>query len=110
MLTLKVTERLLSLLNMLERKHGIMNLDSHQREFLEFVVRQNAANKIVTPNDVVDLALTSRSSTYRKLADMRALNLLKEEWIDGQCRLTAAEGTTEFLNSLQTGIQLLASQ
>ena len=78
MLTLKATERLLSMLNMLERKHGIVNLDGHQREFLEIIVRQNAAGQIITPNDLVDLNLTSRSSTYRKLADLRELNLIKE--------------------------------
>jgi hypothetical protein len=106
---LKTTDRLLTMLNMLERKHGFMSLDVHQREFLQFIVRQDAHNEIVTPNDLVDLNLTSRSSTYRKLADLRNLNLIKEDWIDGQCRLSAAEGTTEFFNSLQHGIQLLST-
>ncbi|MFZ4787670.1 MAG: hypothetical protein ACOYLL_06245 [Beijerinckiaceae bacterium] len=110
MLTLKATERLLCMLNMLERKHGIVNLDSHQREFLEIIVRQNAAGQIITPNDLVDLNLTSRSSTYRKLADLRELNLIKEDWIDGQCQLSAADGTKEFINSLQNGIQFITAQ
>jgi hypothetical protein len=106
---LKTAERLLTMLNMLERKHGIMNLDPHQRQFLEFIVRKDAEKQIVTPNDLVDLNLTSRSSTYRKLADLRTLNLIKEEWVDGQCHLSAAQGTTEFVNSLQHGIHLLAT-
>ncbi len=110
MLTLETTERLLNLLNMLERKHGITNLDSHQREFLEFIVRQGAAGLTVTPNDVVELNLTSRSSTYRKLADLRELNLIKETWIDGQCQLSAADSTKEFVTSLRNGIQLLTAQ
>ena len=110
MLTLKTTERLLNMLNMLERKHGIVNLDGHQREFLEMIVRQNAIGKVVTPNDLVDLNLTSRSSTYRKLADLRELNLIKEDWVEGQCHLSAADGTKEFINSLQHGIQLITAQ
>ncbi len=100
----------MSLLNMLERKHGFINLDDHQRIFLEEIVRKNAAGAIITPNDLVGLNLTSRSSTYRKLADLRELNLIKEDWIDGQCQLSAAEGTMEFLSSLQHGIQILVAQ
>ena len=105
--SLKTVDRFLTLLNMLERKHGIMQLDDQQRQFLEFIVKKNAEDQIVTPVDLVDLNLTSRSSTYRKLADLRLLNLIKETWVDGQCLLSAAAGTTEFVDSLQHGIQLL---
>jgi hypothetical protein len=73
-------------------------------------VLQIGAGQIITPNDLVDLNLTSRSSTYRKLADLRELNLIKEDWIDGQCQLSAADGTKEFINSLQNGIQFITAQ
>lgn len=107
MKSIKAVDRFLTMLNMLERKHGIMQLDSHQRQFLEFIVKKNAAGQIVTPIDLIDLNLTSRSSTYRKVADLRMLNLIKEDWIDGQCQLSAAAGMTDFAKNLKHGIHLL---
>lgn len=98
------------MLNTLEREHGLLNLDGHQRLFLEAIVSRTVAKQQVTPNDLVDMNLTSRSSTYRKLADLRELNLIKEDWIDGQCQLSAADGTKEFINSLQNGIQFITAQ
>ena len=98
------------MLNTLEREHGLLNLDGHQRLFLEAIVSRTAAKQHVTPNDLVDMNLTSRSSTYRKLADLRELNLIKEDWVEGQCHLSAADGTKEFINSLQHGIQLITAQ
>ena len=95
------------MLNTLEREHGLLNLDGHQRLFLEAIVSRSAAKQHVTPNDLVDMNLTSRSSTYRKIAEVRALDLVSEEWIDGKCCLSPSHATTNFIEKLEIGFKAL---
>jgi hypothetical protein len=106
-MTLKSAQKLLSMLNTLEREHGLLNLDGHQRVFLETIVSRSAAKQHVTPNDLVDMNLTSRSSTYRKIAELRALNLITEQWINGKCCLSPSNSTTDFAEKLETGFKAL---
>ena len=106
-MTLKSAQKLLSMLNTLEREHGLLNLDGHQRLFLEAIVSRTVAKQQVTPNDLVDMNLTSRSSTYRKIAELRSLNLITEEWIGGKCCLTPSHATTDFAEKLEIGFKAL---
>ena len=104
---LKSAQKLLSMLNTLEREHGLLDLDGHQRLILEEIVSRTAANQYVTPNDLVEMNLTSRSSTYRKIAELRALDLVSEEWIDGKCCLSPSHATTNFIEKLEIGFKAL---
>ena len=85
----------------------MLDLDGHQRMFLEAIVSRSAAKQLVTPNDLVDMNLTSRSSTYRKIAELRALNLITEQWVDGKCCLSPSNATTDFAEKLELGFKAL---
>jgi len=67
-----------SLLSTLEKRHDMGELDSLHWDVLIAVMEAQRASKSMTNQNLVDCKFTSRSSTYRKIADMRKLGILAE--------------------------------
>jgi hypothetical protein len=55
----------------------------------------------------VDCKFTSRSSTYRKIADMRKLGILAEKWDKGICNLELGPKAHAFFEEAATALKSL---
>ena len=100
-------QNLFTLLGILEKKHNLTTLDGLHRQVLYFVMDCFAKDGAVSTVNVVEQHFTSRSSTYRKIAELRALDLVSEEWIDGKCCLSPSHATTNFIEKLEIGFKAL---
>lgn len=83
-----VVMRLYRVLGVLEKSYRLTNLDGLHRQVLNAVIDAHVAGKTITNQQIVDLDITSRSSTYRKINDLKAIGFLNDEWIDGVCFLS----------------------
>jgi hypothetical protein len=76
------------LLSTLEAKHNLLWADGLHRQVLMAVLDAQRSGLRLTNQHIVDLNLTSRSSTYRKIADLKQLGFLSDIWDDTICYLT----------------------
>ena len=86
-----------SLLLQLENKHNFDWADGLHRKILKAVMDAHRNNIRLNNNHIVELNLTSRSSTYRKIADLKQFGFLSETWDDMTCYLTLGPAAIEML-------------
>ncbi len=99
-----------SLLAKFEKRHDMGGLDSLHWDVLIAVMEAQRSGKQVTNQDLVDLKFTSRSSTYRKIADMRKLGILVEKWNRGTCILELGPKAESFLDEIAPELIRLCQQ
>jgi hypothetical protein len=97
-----------SLLSTLEKRHDMGELDSLHWDVLIAVMEAQRASKSMTNQNLVDCKFTSRSSTYRKIADMRKLGILAEKWDKGICNLELGPKAHAFFEEAATALKSLA--
>jgi hypothetical protein len=77
-----------SLLGIIEAKHNFLWADGLHRQVLIAVLDAERRGLRLTNQHIVDLNFTSRSSTYRKISDLKETHFLSDIWDDNICYLT----------------------
>ena len=80
--------KIYSLLNTLEKKHNLLWADGLHRQVLIAVLDAERTGLRLNNQHIVDLNFTSRSSTYRKISDLKETHFLSDIWDDNICYLT----------------------
>ena len=93
-----------------ENMHDMGELDSLHWDVLIAVMDAQRAGKSITNQLLVDLKFTSRSSTYRKIADMRKLGILIEKWDKGTCMLELGPKAEDFFTETGAALQKLLKE
>ena len=79
--------RLYQLLGVLEKSHGLAVFDGLHRQVLNAVIDANISGESITSQDIVEIGITSRSSIYRKIGDLKDAGFISEAWDKGVCYL-----------------------
>ena len=82
-----------SLLGIIEAKHNFLWANGLHRQVLMAVLDAERTGLRMTTQHIVDLNLTSRSSTYRKISDLKQSGFLSEIWDDNVCYLALGTAT-----------------
>jgi len=93
-------QNLFTLLGILEKKHNLTTLDGLHRQVLYFVMDCFAKDGAVLTVNVVEQHFTSRSSTYRKISDLREMGFLMEQWREGVCMILPGPKLDQFIAEL----------
>jgi hypothetical protein len=96
----RLGQNLFTLLGILEKKHNLTVLDGLHRQVLYFVMDCFAKGGAVSTTGVVEQNFTSRSSTYRKISDLRQMGFLAEQWQEGVCLILPGPKLDEFIAEL----------
>ena len=96
----KLGQNLFTLLGILEKKHNLTTLDGLHRQVLYFVMDCFAKDGAVSTVNVVEQHFTSRSSTYRKISDLREMGFLMEQWREGVCMILPGPKLDQFIAEL----------
>lgn len=80
--------KLYCLLSTLEAKHNLLWTDGLHRKILMAVLDAHRNGLRYSTYQIVDLDFTSRSSTYRKISDLKISGFLSEIWDENTCYLT----------------------
>ena len=100
--------RLYQLLGVLEKSHGLADFDGLHRQVLNAVIEAHIAGTSITNQDIVELGITSRSSTYRKITDLKASGFLEDTWEQGVCYLSLGPECHEHFTKIGTILGTLA--
>ena len=85
------------LLSTLEAKHNLLWADGLHRQVLMAVLDAERTGLRLTNQHIVDMKLSSRSSTYRKIADLKQSGFLSDIWDDTICYLTLGPAAISML-------------
>ena len=80
-------------LSLLEAKHNMLWADGLHRQILMAVLASQRNGLKISNQQIIDLNLTSRSSTYRKISDLKQSGFLSEIWDDNVCYLALGTAT-----------------
>ena len=86
-----------SLLGIIEAKHNFLWANGLHRQVLMAVLDAERTGLRMTNQHIVDLNLTSRSSTYRKISDLKQSGFLSEIWDDTTCYLKLGPAANNML-------------
>ena len=102
-----IAVRLYRILGILEKSHGLADFDGLHRQILNAVIDAHISGRGMTNQDVVALGLTSRSSTYRKLGDLKESGFISDHWQHGECFLTLGPKCQEHFDRVGTELKAL---
>ena len=100
----------ISLLASFEKRNDMGGLDSLHWDVLIAVMEAQRVSQAMTNQDLVDCKFTSRSSTYRKIADMRKLGILAEKWDKGTCILELGPKAEAFFEEAGAALKTLSEK
>ena len=100
-----IARRVYNLLGILEKTHGFDVFDGLHRQILNVILKAELDEKSISPTDVVELGLTSRSSTYRKINDLKRKGFIALEWKDEYCYLRIGPQCDELFRSVDERIK-----
>ena len=95
-----IGQNLFTLLGILEKKHQLTKLDGLHRQVLYYVMDCFAKQGAVSTVNLVDQNFTSRSSTYRKINDLRRMEFVVEDWREGVCMILPGPKMSQFITEL----------
>lgn len=96
--------RFFHLLSIIERKHGLSDLDAAARSILDLVIERQVKGERTTAGDLIGSAAISRASVYRKIAELKARGCVKESWDDYQLVYSAGEGVSAIYDEVSSVI------
>jgi DNA-binding IclR family transcriptional regulator len=97
--------KIYSLFGMLETKHNLTWADGlHRQVFMAVLEAQNSGVDI-SNQQIVEKGFTSRSSTYRKIADLRQLGFLSEKWNNSTCNLELGPAALELIRDADVNLR-----
>ena len=94
-----------SLLGVLEKKHNLMWADGLHRQVLMSVLEAHTLGVSISNQQIVDKGFTSRSSTYRKIADLREHNFLSDKWDNAICNLELGPAALELIKDADVNLR-----
>ena len=93
------------MLGILETKHNLLWADGlHRQVFMAVLEAQNSGVDI-SNQQIVEKGFTSRSSTYRKIADLRQLGFLSEKWNNSTCNLELGPAALELIRDADVNLR-----
>lgn len=96
-----------SLLGIIEAKHNFLWADGLHRQVLIAVLDAERTGLRLTNQHIVDLQLSSRSSTYRKISDLKQSGFLSEIWEDTNCYLTLGPAADKMLSDTDNKLKAI---
>lgn len=96
--------RFFHLLSVIERKHGLSELDAAARSILDLIIEREVKGERTTAGDLIAAATISRASVYRKIGELKARGCIKESWNDYQLVYSAGEGVAAIYEELSTAL------
>ena len=92
--------RFFHLLSVIERKHGLSELDAAARSILDLVIEREVKGERTTAGDLIGAATISRASVYRKIGELKSRGCIKESWDDYQLVYSAGDGISDIYTEL----------
>jgi hypothetical protein len=83
-------DRLLHLLTLLERQHGLSDLEKDERRVFDFIVEATSQGVPVAMSQILKAQLVSRASTYRHVAALLDQRCIEEGFENGERVFTVA--------------------
>lgn len=99
--------RLFSVLATLERKYGLSELDPEERAIFGFIASERAEDRQPSMQDILAAGLTSRSTAYRKVANLRECGLIENKQRGGMDYFAISPGLRGFATSLKSAVNSL---
>lgn len=99
-----------SLLSQVEKKHNFNLADGLHRQIFLAVMDGNDKGMRFTNQHIVDLNFTSRSSTYRKIADLKEWGFLSDMWDDTICYLKLGPSANDMLADAEKKLQVISAK
>ena len=99
-----------SLLGIIEAKHNFLWADGLHRQVLIAVLDAERTGLRLTNQHIVDLNLTSRSSTYRKISDLKERSFLSDIWDDNICYLTLGSAAINMIAAADNRMKALSEK
>ena len=96
--------KIYSLLGILETKHNLTWADGLHRQVLMAVLDAQIAGNTISNQQIVEKGFTSRSSTYRKIADLREHDFLSDKWDNAICNLELGPAALELIKDAEKDI------
>lgn len=96
--------RLFSALSALERKYGLAELDPEERAIFGFIASELAAGRQPAMQDVLAAGLTSRSTAYRKVANLKDCGLIEHKQKADLDYFALSPGLRGFSTSLKSAV------
>jgi hypothetical protein len=96
--------RLFSALSALERKYGLAELDPEERAIFGFIAGEVAEGRQPAMQDVLTAGLTSRSTAYRKVANLKDCGLIEHRQRAGMDYFAISSGLRGFSTSLKSAV------
>ena len=97
--------KIYSLLGMLETKHDLLWADGLHRQVLMAVLDAQIAGNTISNQQIVEKGFTSRSSTYRKIADLREHDFLSDKWDNAICNLELGPAALELIRDADVNLR-----
>ena len=98
------------LLSTLEAKHNFLWADSLHRQVLMAVLDAERTGLRLTNQHIVDLNFTSRSSTYRKISDLKETHFLSDIWDDNICYLTLGSAAINMIAAADNKLKAISEK
>jgi hypothetical protein len=92
--------RFFHLLSVIERKHGLSELDAAARSILDLVIERQVKGERTTAGDLISAATISRASVYRKIGELKSRGCINESWDDYQLVYSAGDGISDIYAEL----------
>lgn len=93
--------RFFHLLSVIERKHGLSELDAAARSILDLIIEREVKGERTTAGDLIGVATISRASVYRKIGELKMRGCIKESWNEYQLVYTAGDGLAAIYEDLR---------
>ena len=93
-------QKFLMLLGEFETKHQFIELDGLHRAILFQILDMNFRGQNITINQILEKKISSRSSVYRKISDLKSNDFITEEWDGYVCHLVPSKKIENILLDL----------
>ena len=102
--------RLYHLLSIVERKHGLFELDPPCRSLLDIVTQREIAGIETTAEDLVGGSDLSRATVYRKIKLLKTNGSLVESWSGRNLIYHIGENIKAFCDEIRASIVASSSE
>ena len=95
------SQKFLMLLGKIETKHQFTELDGLHRMILFQILDTCFSGNNITINQILDKKLSSRSSVYRKISDLKKYEFITEKWDGYICHLVPTKKIDHILSDIE---------
>jgi hypothetical protein len=102
--------KLYCLISTIEAKHNMLWTDSLHRKILMAVLDAHRNGLRYSTYQIVDLDFTSRSSTYRKISDLKISGFISEIWDNNTCYLTLGPSAIDMIADADNMLRIFSAK